>query len=208
MVNSLLDFSQIDMRGRKALVVQTDLGLLTVDIASTFRSAIEAAGLALHVDIAPSLPAVPVDSGMWEQIVSNLLANAFKFTFKGSIAVRVKALRLHAELEVSDTGIGIPNGEMQNIFKRFHRVRGAQARTSEGAGIGLALVHDLVHRMGGQLTVRSVEGQGSTIIRTQVTEVLNLRSAWPECGAVCPGAPLPRRRSQSCYKMYWPPLRP
>ncbi|MCC8395737.1 response regulator [Paraburkholderia sp. MMS20-SJTR3] len=162
MVNSLLDFSQIDVRGRKALVVQTDLGLLTVDIASAFRSAIEAAGLALHVDIAPTLPAVPVNSGMWEQIVSNLLANALKFTFKGSITVRVKALRLHAELEVSDTGIGIPTGEMQNIFKRFHRVRGSQARTSEGAGIGLALVHDLVHRMGGQLTVRSIEGEGST----------------------------------------------
>lgn len=180
MVNSLLDFSQIDVRGRKAPVAQTDLGLLTMDIASAFRSAIEAAGLALQVDIAPGLPAVPVNSGMWEQIVSNLLANAFKFTFEGTIAVRLKALRLHAELEVSDTGIGIPSGELQNIFKRFHRVRGARARTSEGAGIGLALVHDLTHRMGGQLTLRSVEGQGSTFtvwlplraqpLRTEVVE--------------------------------------
>ena len=162
LVNNLLDFSQIEVRGRKALVTPTDLGELTEDITSAFRSAVEAAGLRLHLEIAPGLPPVPVNGPMWEQIVSNLLSNALKFTFEGAITVRLKALRLHAELEVTDTGIGIDAEELPNIFKRFHRVRGARARTSEGSGIGLAVVHDLVRRMGGQLTVRSIAGRGST----------------------------------------------
>ncbi|WP_232316773.1 sensor histidine kinase [Candidatus Burkholderia verschuerenii] len=91
-----------------------------------------------------------------------MLSNAFKYTFDGTITVSIKALRQHAELIVSDTGIGIPLDEQPNIFKRFYRVRGARARTAEGSGIGLAMVQDLVKRMGGQLTMRSREGYGST----------------------------------------------
>ena len=162
LVNSLLDFSQVEERSRQAAVAPADLGMLTADIASAFRSAIEAAGLALQVDVPPDLPPVPVNAAMWEQIVSNLLSNALKFTFEGAIAVRLKALHLHVELEVADTGIGISADDLPNIFKRFHRVQGARARTSEGSGIGLAMVQDLVQRLGGQLSARSVAGQGST----------------------------------------------
>lgn len=162
LVNSLLDFSQIEGRSRQALMAPTDLGLLTEDIASAFRSAIEAAGLALRVDIPPGLPPVPVNPTMWEQIVSNLLSNALKFTFEGAITLRLKALRLHVELEVSDSGIGISPEDLPHVFKRFHRVQGARARTAEGSGIGLALVQDLVQRLGGQLSARSTLGQGSS----------------------------------------------
>jgi len=161
LVNSLLDFSQIELRGRQALLAPVDLGALTQDIASAFRSAIESAGLALNVEMAAGLPPVPVNTAMWEQLVSNLLSNALKFTFAGAITVRLRGLRMHAELEVGDTGVGIPAHELPNIFKRFHRVHGSRARTAEGSGIGLAVVQDLAQRMGGQVSVRSVEGQGS-----------------------------------------------
>lgn len=162
LVNNLLDFSQIEAQGRQALVAPADLRTLTSDIASAFRSAIEAAGLELNVDIVPDVPLVPINAAMWEQVVSNLLSNAFKFTFEGTISVTLKVLRLHAELVIADTGIGIPADEQANVFKRFHRVRGARARTAEGSGIGLPMVQDLVKRMGGQLTMRSREGRGST----------------------------------------------
>ncbi|MBV8761575.1 MAG: GAF domain-containing protein, partial [Deltaproteobacteria bacterium] len=162
LVDALLDFSQIERSRERAVLEPTDLCTLTTDIASAFRSAIESAGLALRVDCAPDLPAVPVNPEMWEKIVSNLLSNALKFTFEGSITVTLRALTLHAELVVTDTGIGIPQAELPNLFKRFHRVRGARARTLEGSGIGLAIVQDLVQRMGGQLTVTSREGAGTS----------------------------------------------
>lgn len=161
LVNSLLDFSQIEARRERAAVELVDIGKLTGEIASAFRDAIETAGLALRVEIAEDLPPVPVNREMWEKVLSNLISNAFKFTFTGEVVVRVKALRLHAELEVSDSGVGIPPAELPNVFKRFHRVRGTRARSVEGAGIGLAIVHDLVQRMGGQVAVRSVEGTGT-----------------------------------------------
>jgi PAS domain S-box-containing protein len=161
LVDSLLDFSQIEQLRQRAVLQPTDLAGLTTDVASVFRSAIERAGLEFRLACAPNLPLVPVDREMWEKVVSNLLSNALKFTFEGAISVRLHARRLHVELVVSDTGIGIPKQELPNLFKRFHRVRGARARTIEGSGIGLALVQDLVARMGGQLQVRSMEGSGT-----------------------------------------------
>ena len=161
LVNNLLDFSQIDTRRRQATFAPTDLGALTLDITSAFRSAIEAAGIDFQVRCEPNLKPVWIDRAMWETIVSNLVANALKFTFEGEIAVELRGLALHAELVVRDTGIGIPEHELPNLFKRFHRVRGARARTVEGAGIGLSLVEDQVKRMGGRLRVRSVEGRGT-----------------------------------------------
>ncbi|HEY8977802.1 MAG TPA: ATP-binding protein, partial [Burkholderiaceae bacterium] len=161
LVDDLLDFSQIEQRRQRAVLQPTDLASLTTDVASVFRSAIERAGLAMRLECADDLPLVPVDRDMWDKIVSNLLSNALKFTFDGAITVRLGARSLHVELVVSDTGVGIPKGELPNLFKRFHRVRGARARTIEGSGIGLALVHDLVSRMGGQVQVRSIEGHGT-----------------------------------------------
>jgi signal transduction histidine kinase/PAS domain-containing protein len=161
LVNSLLDFSAIDVQGRPA-VAPINLGRLTADIVSAFSGAIKAAGLDCRVAIDMDMPPVPVNVEMWEKIVSNLISNALKFTFEGHISVRLKAIRLHAELEVIDTGVGIPASELPNVFTRFHRVQKSRARTAEGAGIGLAIVKDLVQRLGGQVSVRSEEHSGTT----------------------------------------------
>ena len=161
LVNDLLDFSQSEARSQGALLEAMDLGAITRDVASAFRSAIEAAGVRFRVCADAAMQPVPVNREMWERVVSNLLSNAFKFTFDGEIAVTLRALSLHAELIIADTGIGISSDELPHIFKRFHRVRDARARTAEGAGIGLAIVEDLVKRMGGQLRVRSQQGRGT-----------------------------------------------
>src|SRR5262245_27687797 len=101
---------------------------------------------------------------MWERVVFNLLSNAFKFTLAGSIHVTLRHAGGAAELAVGDTGSGIPEAERERIFERFHRVAGDRARTHEGSGIGLALVHELVRLHGGTITVSSVLGQGSTFV--------------------------------------------
>jgi signal transduction histidine kinase/DNA-binding response OmpR family regulator len=162
LVNSLLDFSRIEAGRVQASYESTQLAQLTSDLASNFRSAIERAGLKLDVDCRALQEPVYVDREMWEKIVLNLLSNAFKFTFQGGISVRMRREGSEAVLEVSDTGVGIPDHELPRVFERFHRVEGVLGRTQEGSGIGLALVQELVKLHGGTISAVSQLGRGST----------------------------------------------
>jgi PAS domain S-box-containing protein len=162
LVNSLLDFSRIEAGRVQACYEATDLAGFTRDLASTFRSAVERAGLRFEVDCDDLDEPVYIDREMWEKIVLNLLSNAFKFTLEGSIALRLRRLGNQAVLEVADTGVGVPPLEIPRLFERFHRVEGTQARTHEGSGIGLALVHELVKLHSATIDVTSELAQGTT----------------------------------------------
>ncbi|HEY3840838.1 MAG TPA: ATP-binding protein, partial [Bryobacteraceae bacterium] len=162
LVNSLLDFSRIEAGRIRATYLPVDLAALTRDLASNFRSAMELGGLQLNVDCPPLPEPVYVDRDMWEKIVLNLLSNAFKFTFKGSVTVKLEAGDNQAVLTVADSGVGIPEAELPHIFARFHRVEGTRGRTYEGTGIGLALIQELVKLQGGSVGVASRVGEGST----------------------------------------------
>jgi len=162
LVNSLLDFSRIEAGRVQASYEPTDLAAFTRDLASTFRSAIERAGLRLQVECDDLGELVYVDREMWEKIVLNLLSNAFKFTLEGEIAVRLRRREAYAVLEVADTGIGVPAQELARLFERFYRVEGGHARTHEGTGIGLALVQELVKLHGATIDVTSTLGRGTT----------------------------------------------
>jgi PAS domain S-box-containing protein len=124
--------------------------------------AIERAGLDFVVDCASLDRPAYIDHALWEKVVLNLLSNALKFTFDGRIAVRLRASGVNAELEVSDTGTGIPAAELPHVFERFRRVPGSRSRTHEGSGIGLALVCEIVKMHGGTVDARSVVGEGTT----------------------------------------------
>ncbi|MBD2448952.1 response regulator [Nostoc sp. FACHB-152] len=162
LVNTLLDFSRIEAGRVQAVYEPTDLATFTAELASIFRSAIEQAGLEYIVTCEQLPEAVYIDRSMWEKIVLNLLSNAFKFTFSGAITVILRQVQHQAQLIVRDTGIGIPQAELPQLFERFHRVEGARGRTQEGSGIGLALVQELVRLHGGQVQVESIEGNGTT----------------------------------------------
>ena len=166
LVNTLLDFSRIEAGRSQALYEPTDLAAFTADLASVFRSAMEQAGLQLVIDCAPLTEPVYVDRDMWEKIVLNLLSNAFKFTFTGQVTVSLRQVENRVELQVSDTGIGIPQEEVPHLFERFHRIRGAKARTHEGSGIGLALINELVKLHYGNIQVASTAGEGTTFTIT------------------------------------------
>ena len=164
LVNTLLDFSRLEAERIEAVYEKVDLAEFTADLASVFRSAIEKAGLNLVIECTPHESVVYVDREMWEKIVFNLLSNAFKFTFEGQITVRLHDLGDMMELRVSDTGTGIPEEELPNLFERFHRVKGARGRSYEGSGIGLALVKELVRLHNGLVAVESELDSGSTFI--------------------------------------------
>jgi signal transduction histidine kinase len=161
LVNSLLDFARIEAGRLQMSFAPVDVSALTVDLASSFRSLVERAGLAFTLDCPPLPEQVYLDPQQWEKIVLNLLSNAFKFTLRGEISVGLRAEEGQVRLSVRDTGSGIPVGELSRIFERFHRVEGTKGRSFEGTGIGLSLVQELVKLHGGTLQVSSVEGQGS-----------------------------------------------
>lgn len=166
LVNSLLDFSRIEAGRAQAVFEPTDLATLTASIASSFESLIERAGIKFSVQCEPLPALVYVDRQMWEKVVLNLLSNAFKFTFEGSISLRLQAHGRAVVLTVSDTGIGIPEHELERVFERFHRIENARSRTYEGTGIGLALVQELVKLHHGKVEVQSTPGERSTFAVT------------------------------------------
>jgi PAS domain S-box-containing protein len=165
LVNTLLDFSRIEAGRMQASYEPSDIAQVTAELASVFRSAIDRAGLAFEVDCPPLPEPVYLDRGMWEKVVLNLLSNALKFTFDGSIRIAAQAEGTEggqAVVTVTDTGIGVPEREMPRLFERFYRIENTRSRSNEGSGIGLALVQELIQLHGGTITATSTEGAGTT----------------------------------------------
>lgn len=187
LVNTLLDFTRLEAGRIDACYEPTDLASLTSEVVSVFREVVERAGLQLVVDCLPLPEPVYVDREMWEHIVLSLLSNAFKFTFNGEIVVRTVIDRGRARLTVRDTGTGIREAERPLLFTRFHRVTGARARTDEGTGIGLSLVHGMARLHRGQVEVQSEYGRGSTFTVTIPTG----RAHLPADRIKAPQAPAP-----------------
>ena len=162
LVNTLLEFSRIESGRVEGRFSSVDLCSFTKDLVSGFRSAIEKAGMELKFDCGPIQGDVYVDTDMWEKIVLNLVSNAFKYSKQGTITISVSQIGKEAELKVSDTGIGIPEDQLDKIFERFHRVENVEGRSQEGTGIGLAMVKELVRLHSGTISVKSKSGNGST----------------------------------------------
>jgi len=164
LVNSLMDYARIDAGQLLAQPGPTDIGQLTSEIASLFRSGIESAGITYSVRCTGCSESVLIDRKMWETVLQNLISNAFKFTTRGSISVVLSNDEDGVCLTVSDTGAGIAPEDLPHIFERFFRGTSTGARPVEGSGVGLALVHELVRLHGGSIDVDSTPGHGSSFV--------------------------------------------
>ncbi|WP_316809360.1 ATP-binding protein [Pedobacter agri] len=162
LVNNLLDFSRVEAGRVQASYQRVNAAELTMDLASSFRSIIEKAGMQLEVSSDSNEINAYLDVQMWEKIVLNLLSNAFKYTLQGKISVLLSHNERELTLIVKDTGVGIPRQELPKMFERFHRVENSAGRTHEGSGIGLSLVNELVGLHGGRIVVESELSVGST----------------------------------------------
>jgi PAS domain S-box-containing protein len=136
------------------------------------------------LDVGFELPSGPVpvlgDPGQLERVVLNLMGNAVKFTEDGGrVECRLRQAGSHAEMEVADTGIGIPANEQAEIFSRFFRSSTAQQRAIQGTGLGLSIVQSIVHSHGGEITVRSEHLRGTEVLVSLPT-VSSTRLGGPE----------------------------
>jgi signal transduction histidine kinase len=124
------------------------------------------------------------DAQRVRQILLNLLSNAIKFTDRGEISLTLRSTAKEVRFAVRDTGIGIPPQAMKELFQDFHQLEAGDGRRYEGTGVGLALSRRLAHALGGEIEVRSNEGQGSTF-----TLVLPRVAPQHPAGMPLPGPP-------------------
>jgi PAS domain S-box-containing protein len=164
LVTELLDQAALEA-GKMRLHI-SDFVLMEVveETLSNMSVLARAKGLDFKLDVAPDLPTtVTGDPDRIQQIMINLIQNAIKFTAQGSVGVRIYPFNgTHWVLQVSDTGQGIPLEAQAHIFEPFRQVDGSMTRSHSGSGLGLSIARQLITLMGGEITLKSKDGEGST----------------------------------------------
>ena len=171
-INDLLDFSKIEAGKLSIENIDFALGSTIETVSSLFEEQAAAQSVDFEIALAGDLPAFVVgDPTRLRQVLVNLVGNAFKFTTRGTVSLKVERLaRAEGEREdistirfsVQDTGIGIPPDALVRLFQKFEQADSTTTRRYGGTGLGLAICRQLVELMGGDISVHSVEGAGST----------------------------------------------
>jgi len=176
LINDVLDIAKVEAGKMEVNAVDTPIAELNDSIERSFRPIAEEKGLELKIEVHPDTPAmIYTDGQRVEQILKNLLSNAFKFTNEGTVSLTVRkaegnrrflqpALNTGTVIAfaVSDTGIGIPSDKQRLIFEAFQQADGTTSRKFGGTGLGLSISREIARLLGGEIRVESTPGKGST----------------------------------------------
>jgi CheY-like chemotaxis protein/nitrogen-specific signal transduction histidine kinase len=177
LINDILDLAKIESGTVTLNIAQERFADVSEYCERTFRQVANDKGLEFAVGVDPKLPvSIETDGKRLQQVITNLLSNAFKFTSRGRVALQVEAATSgwtpgHPVLDqagqvvafgVSDTGIGIPTNKQRLIFEAFQQADGTTSREFGGTGLGLSISRELARLLGGEIRVASMPGQGST----------------------------------------------
>lgn len=162
LIDDLLNMRHIENGQLQLVLAPVDLKALLTQIVYDMTVVAEEKGIAIELQIPPDLPMVSSDQQKLELIVSNLLANAIKFTpAQGKIWVDGQIEDNNIKVSVCDTGIGIAEEEFSKIFERFYQVENSLNREHNGIGLGLSIVKGIINRFAGEIWVESILGEGS-----------------------------------------------
>jgi polar amino acid transport system substrate-binding protein/two-component system sensor histidine kinase EvgS len=170
LINDILDLSKIEAGKLKIKKTPTNLTNLANEVSSIFTMSIQKKGLELLLDIDKDIPSsLLLDEVRLRQILFNLIGNAVKFTQHGFIKFRIRVFdvkehlsKLNIEISIEDSGIGIAKDQLEKIFKEFEQTDGHDSRKFGGTGLGLSISKRLSEMMGGDISVKSIEGKGTT----------------------------------------------
>jgi len=164
LINDILDLSKIEAGHMEIKPEPIALTRLAKDLRNLFAPIADKKNLEFRIETAPESPAyVETDGQRLEQVLRNLLSNAFKFTERGKVELTIRrSPEGQIALSVADTGIGISEDKQRTVFEPFRQADGAISRRYGGTGLGLSICRELTRLLGGALALQSVEGQGST----------------------------------------------
>jgi adenylate cyclase len=184
LINEILDLSKIEAGRLELHLEDVDLAALVAEVAATAESLAAANRNRLRVDYPGDIGTLPSDATRLRQIVLNLLSNACKFTEGGEVLLTVRREPAAITVSVADTGIGMTGEQLGRLFQEFSQADSSTTRRYGGTGLGLAISRRLARLMGGDITVESAPGVGSTF-------TVRL----PAAAAVAPCAPAPVREA-------------
>ena len=166
LINDILDLSKIEAGKMNFDLSQVNIHQLLSEVQSLAEPLINRNNNTLHTEFAPNLGTMHADETKIRQVLFNLVSNAAKFTENGQITLKCQRMELAGEdfieIVVEDTGIGIPQGQIGKLFAEFSQADTSATRKFGGTGLGLAISRNFTRMMGGDISVRSEEGQGST----------------------------------------------
>ncbi len=162
LISMVLDVNRLEAGRLPVDVYPVHIAEFMGGVQTEMQGLCEQSGLSCVWRVAAALPTLYTDPGKLKVIIKNLVSNAVKFTTEGGVTITAMAQRGGVELMVIDTGIGIPEEAQAVIFEPFRQVEGADTRAYSGSGLGLYIVKRLLDMLGGQITVESRVGWGST----------------------------------------------
>ena len=171
LINDILDLSKIEAGHMDVTLSFFNLRTTIEDLLDSLRPLTTEKELSFRMEITPDLPKIQSDEKRVHQILLNLIGNAVKFTEEGEVAVHVDINNDKICIKIADTGIGIPQKDLSSIFEEFRQVDGSTSRRHEGTGLGLAIAYKATINLGGDLSVESTPGMGTTFS-------LNLPLTW------------------------------
>jgi PAS domain S-box-containing protein len=208
-INDILDLSKIEAGKLTLEAIPFDLPMAVEEVLDLFSAKAREREIDLLLRYAPGTPRQVIgDVGRIRQVLTNLVNNAVKFTHRGRVSISVEGHQqgdtAHLRLSVDDTGIGIPPDKIEHIFDKFTQADASTTREYGGTGLGLSICQQLVQSMGGQISVASRLGEGSTFAFT-----LNLPVVAEEGsrGAEEPGGRGASTRSTLVYTVHSEPRR-
>jgi signal transduction histidine kinase/CheY-like chemotaxis protein len=170
LLNEILDFAKLDAQKVRLSPSPFDVRDTLLTACEAFRATALQKGIQLRVDVAAvpyEVRSVMADESKLRQVLLNLVSNAVKFTQQGEVVISATVLMLSRDnarllIDVSDTGVGIPSSALERLYQPFYQVDSGLTRTHGGTGLGLAICKQIIDEMGGTISVRSVQGVGTT----------------------------------------------
>ena len=163
LIDDLLDLSSMEVGSLSISRQNVHLDRLLRDVVEKITPLMEKKDLTFNVELPEKLPEVQLDKDKISTTLVNLLGNAAKYTHPGgTVTLRVKLSSQQLQIDVEDTGVGIPESDLSHVFEKFFRSADQQVQSETGTGLGLSIAREIVHLHGGDLTVQSQLGAGST----------------------------------------------
>jgi len=162
LVNDLLDLSKIEAGKMSLNLERVELPVLVTQVVTNMEPLVHNKPVKLKTDVAWDLPKIRTDEQKLGQILVNLLSNAIKFTDKGWVTVSARAAGNKVNISVTDTGVGIKPADVPKVFEAFEQLHAGKRSGQAGTGLGLTIAQKLAHLLGGEISVQSKPGKGST----------------------------------------------